>query len=75
MMSSMASMPTERRMVALVTPAIALASGVPCEWVVVKGWHTSERTSPMLTRQECSLSASMNFHAWALMSSSDAPSA
>src|SRR5690606_107477 len=69
-----ASMPTDRRTVAMVIPAIELAPGVPWEWVVVAGWQTSERTSPMLTRHECSLSASMNAQALALTSSSDAPS-
>ena len=74
MMSSTASMPTDRRMLEADTPARALDSGVPCEWVVVAGWLTSDRTSPMLTRQECSLSASMNDQARFLRSSSDAPS-
>ncbi len=59
----MSSMPTDRRTVAGEMPARSRPCSSDCEWVVVAGWTTSERTSPMLARLECSFRASMNAQA------------
>src|SRR5699024_6373730 len=58
--SSGSSTPTERRMVVRSIPASARPTASRREWVVVAGWTTSERTSPMLATRANSSSASMN---------------
>ena len=66
MMSSTFSMPTARRIVAWEMPARVRPCSSDCECVVVAGWTTSERTSPMLATLECSFSASTKAHASAV---------
>src|SRR6185312_3021737 len=53
-MSSMCSMPTASRTRPGLTPAASCSASLSWEWVVEAGWMTSERTSPMFARLECS---------------------
>ena len=58
-MSSMCSMPTDRRTVSCVTPAAASSSSFSCECVVEALWIASDFASPMFARWLNSLSVSM----------------
>jgi len=60
-MSSMFSMPTERRTRSSLTPASASSPSSSWEWVVVAGWIARDLASPMFARCEKSSSESMNF--------------
>src|SRR5699024_3269861 len=58
--SSRSSSPTLRRTVPGRTPQASRCASVRWEWVVVAGWQTSERASPMFTAIVHSRSASQN---------------
>ena len=58
-MSSMCSMPTDRRTVSCVTPAAASSSALSCECVVEALWIASDFASPMFARWLNSFSDSM----------------
>ena len=59
-MSSMCSMPTDRRTVSCVTPAAASSSSLSCECVVDALWIASDFASPMFARWLNSFRFSMN---------------
>ena len=59
-MSSICSMPMERRISELSMPAAASCCGESCEWVVEAGWMARDLASPTLARWENSSSPSMN---------------
>ena len=59
-MSSMPSSPTDSRTRPGVTPVASCSSPESWLWVVLAGWITRLRTSPMLARWLCSSSASTN---------------
>ena len=61
MMSSTFSRPTERRTRPGSTPVDTCSTSLSWEWVVLAGWMTRLRTSPMLATWLCSASASTNF--------------
>ena len=58
MMSSTCSMPTLRRIISGVTPALRCSAGGICRCVVEAGWQASDLASPMLTSRLISCSAS-----------------
>ena len=60
-MSSMCSMPMERRMSSGVMPPARCCSSLSWEWVVVAGWMARDLASPTLARCLKSLRESMNF--------------
>ena len=63
MMSSMCSVPMERRMVFWWMPAASSSSSVSCEWVVVAGWITRDFTSATFASSENIFKPSMKRNA------------
>src|SRR5690606_37468309 len=58
-MSSICSMPMDRRTMSRGTPAFCSSSSLSWRWVVDAGWQASDLASPILTRRTTSCSASM----------------
>ena len=61
--SSMCSVPIDRRMVLGRMPQAASSSADSCEWVVEAGWITRDFTSATLASSENSFKLSVNFFA------------
>ena len=62
-MSSMCSVPMDRRMVFGLIPWSASSASESWAWVVVAGWITRLLASATLASRENSFKLSMNFHA------------
>ena len=63
MMSSLSSMPIERRTTSGPAPAWTFCASLSWRWVVEAGWMISERVSPILARCENSFTLDTQLHA------------